>query len=143
MASFNLVVMTMNAGREAIAQQLVDGEPAIQIVGFSVGEGGYDPGDPATAIAIDPSDSLLVSQIFPVSGYEPYDATEWVNAFTPVIVCKLENSEGIGSLGEIGIWAQYVTGPSAGSDFLYAKAHFPLKVKTPYDAPTWRLAFPH
>lgn len=139
---YEFIAITTNAGRKAISHQLVDGEPAIQVVGFSVGEGGYEQADPKTATAPDPNSYQLENQIFPLQGYKEYDAVTWNNEFMPSFICVLEHNEGLGSIGEWGLWAKYVTGPQAGQEFLYAILHSPVIVKTSADRVVTRIYLP-
>lgn len=121
------------------AQMLVTGEPAYKIVKFSVGSGGFDPLDNSAALAPDPQATGLQSEIFD----NEYDAVEWINSFTPVFVCRLEQGEAVGQIGEIALWGEILSGPEAGEIFLVSLTHIPLYNKSTTDARTFRIVLPN
>lgn len=139
MAAFEPKTQLTTQARIARAMMLVTGEPSYKVVEFSVGSGGFDPLDNSAALAVDPGAEQLESESF----RDAVDDVEWINSFTPVFVCVLEQGEAVGQLGELGIWAQYLTGDRAGEKFLAAIVHFPLYNRTTTDHKVFRVVMPN
>jgi hypothetical protein len=111
------------------------GEPAIQISSFAVGTGGYSPSNPSVALSPDPAATALINEIFRSRNV----AREYLNLVTRVYVGVCNPGEAIGSLGEVGVFATYLTGPLAGTEFLFGLANMPMKSKTSSDLFTFRM----
>lgn len=137
MAFQPLATLTSQA-RVYRAQELTVGIGSVVIHNFSVGTGGYDPLDNTTALAPDPNDAALINQIF----VGEFAGIEWLNAFTPVFVCTLLGSEAIGLLGEVGLWAEVLTGPDTGLIYLHAILHIPAYPKISGDTKTFKFVLP-
>lgn len=136
--SYEVIAELTNEARSAFVSMLTTGVPAIEIVEFAVGGGGYDPSDPRTAIPPDPTATELIDEIF----RDTPDSIEWRSAFCPVFVCRLEQGEAIGSLGELGLFAVYLSGPNTGEKFLFGIGHMPMTPRTPEDVNVFRVPVP-
>jgi len=132
--AFEAIAITSNVGKQRLAQLLSTGK-AFQITSFVVGDGGHDPGDPTTALTPDPSDVTCSGALF---GPEVIDSSSVAAPFCPQFECILEVGEATGNVSSICLVATIVfngTDPvdEIGNTFLFAIAHFPLKVKTALD----------
>lgn len=137
--AFEYKATLTNLARQLRATQSVTGEPAWKIIGFSVGVGGFDPLDTTVALAPPVGAEEVESQIF---GIEKYDAVEWLNIYTPVFVCRLEQTEAVGQLGNLGLWAEITSGPDTGTQFLAVLVHYPAYNKTSAESKTFRIVLP-
>lgn len=129
MADFQVRPTVTDAARLAISSMIDTGEPALQISHFALGTGGYSPNNPAVALAPDPAATALINEIYRSNNVR----REYLDQFNRVYVGKSLAGEAIGALGEVGLFATYLTGPLAGQLFLFALANFPMKSKTPSD----------
>jgi len=131
--SNSIQALITNEGRELIARMMVEGL-SFHVTGFAVGLGGYDTSDPTQSTGPNPSASTLGSQLFPVSGTESIDLVEFPNASAISFLGRLETSEALGGLGEMGLFVTILDSPSmpseVGDEHLFALAHFPLQGKT-------------
>ena len=124
-----------NQGRELIAKSVL-GLLSFQLIGFKVGQDGYDyvTPKPTNAIPINPANTDLLSPVFPIAGYEPFVTIEtpFPNVVAPV--CRLNFSDANFGLGELGIWANVVSSSDGAypvsTKVMFALAHFPLLSKT-------------
>jgi hypothetical protein len=135
MSDFQTRPVITQQARAAISSMLSTGTPTIQISHFAVGTGGYSSANPAVALA--PSDSAtgLVNEIFRSNNV----LRENISPTQKIYVGQLSPNEGIGALGEVGIFATYLTGDLAGQIFLFAVANFPMKSKTQDDTLKFRM----
>ena len=129
MADFQVRPVLTDLARTNLGSMLDVGYPAFQITDFSVGLGGYSPANPTVAFPPDPSATGLINEIFRSVNV----SREALDQFSKVFVGNLDQSEGVGELGEVGLFATYLSGPLAGQKFLFGKANFPMKVKTAQD----------
>ena len=136
--SYVTIAEMTDEARTAYVSMLTTGEPAFQIVEFAVGQGGYDPSDPRTALPPDPTATELEDEIF----RDTYDEIEWRNQYCPVFVCKVEPGEVTGVIGEIGLFATYLSGPNVGQKFMFAVGHMPMTPRTPEDLNVFRVPVP-
>ncbi|TPG60128.1 hypothetical protein [Ewingella americana] len=125
-------------GRIYRCEELVTGQAAVKIVGFCVGTQGYDPNDVSTALTPDPTAESLENEVF----RDNYDSVEFLNLFTPVFVCVLEEAEAVGPVGEIGLLAEVVLGPDVGEVYIHAIMHTPQFNKTSDQTQTYRFTLP-
>jgi hypothetical protein len=130
----NIVATLTDAGRHALARSTA-GEIAFQATSFAVGRGGYNMANPVKIVAIDPGNTTLDDQFFPVfPTLQPITDIERPYPQTIVFNCRLASTDAVAGLGEIGIWATYLWSPGnpseVGTTFLFAAAHFPLSTKT-------------
>lgn len=131
--------------RELLARVTI-GQVTFQVVGFSVGRGGYDT-DPTQVIPLDTSLTALIDQVYPdVTGYQALQEMDQPTPTSAVYVCRLPNtpvpSNADYGLGELGLWAQILTSNNpaeVGQVFLFAVAHFPIRAKTNLDAWLYRV----
>jgi hypothetical protein len=129
-----------NRGRELMAKSVLS-LLSFQLIGFKVGQGGYDLSgpvpNPLVTTPVDPALTDLLYPIFPVVGYTPFVTidTPFPNIVAPV--CRLNSNECLYGLGEIGIWATILASSDIaypiGTNVMFAVAHFPLKAKTDRD----------
>lgn len=129
----NSIASITDLGRINFAR-VANGEISFNVKYFAVGRGGYSMADPVKIVPINPSDSALIDQFFPVSpGLKPVEKLEYPTETTVVVYCRLAAGEAIAGLGEVGMWAEiiYSTNPvEIGTKFLLAVAHTPLITKT-------------
>lgn len=138
MADFQNKVVITNEGRAAITKMLDTGTPAIQISHFAVGTGGYMPSNPTVVIPPDAAATSLINEIYRSNNV----ARESISNSIRVYVGKLNPGDAVGAIGEFGLFATYLTGPSAGTPnnvFLFALMHTPMKALTPEDSYIFRL----
>ena len=135
MSDFQTRPVITDAARAAISNMLANGTPTIQISHFAVGTGGYSPTNPSVALPPSSSQTGLQNEIFRSNNV----TRENISATQRVYVGQLGPSDGIGALGEVGIFATYLTGDLAGQVFLFAVANFPMKSKTQDDTLKFRM----
>ena len=135
MADFQTRPIVTNAARAAISSMINTGSPAIQISAFSVGTGGYSPVNPSVAQPPSSSATALQNEIFRSQSVSRVN----VDQFTLAYVCQLNPGDAIGALGEVGLWATYLTGSLQGQVFLFAYANFPMKSCTADDEMIFKL----
>lgn len=138
--AFSVIATVTDLGRQKMASGLITGK-SFQIDQFSVGSGGHDPLDPATALTPDPTVIACPSLVF---GPEPVDAATLVSQFCPEFTCRLEPNEAIAGLSDICllgtvIFSPLVDDPDIGASFLFAVGNFPLRVKTDVESLEFRV----
>ena len=138
--SFSVIATVTDIGRQKLASSLITGK-SFQIDQFSVGGGGHDPLDPATALTPDPTVTACPDLVF---GPEPIDAATLVSQFCPEFTCRLEPSEAIAPLSNICLLGTFIFSPlegdpEVGTSFLFALANFPLRVKTDVESLEFRI----
>lgn len=138
MSDFSTKVVITDAGRTAVASMIDTGTPAIQISHFAVGTGGYLPTNPMVALAPDPTATGLINEIFRTNNVARQQLSPSIRTY----IGELQPGDVVGAIGEAGLFATYLTGPSAGQVFLFALAHFPVKSFTPEDGYTFSLVVP-
>lgn len=110
-----------------IARGSTDGT-CLRALEFSVGRGGFDPFDYASATPVNPNSQVLDDEIF----RDEINQWEKPNERAVSFHCVLEQSEANETLGEIGIWAEIHNSPNVvenGTFILFAIGHFPMKAK--------------
>jgi hypothetical protein len=135
MADFQVKPVLTDQARLNLGSMLRIGYPAFQITHFGVGTGGYSASNPTVALSPNPSSSQLQHEIF----RSPNVTNENADEFSIVFVGQLGKSEGVGPLGEVGLYGTYLSGPAAGQVFLFAMANFPLQSKTPQESKKFRM----
>jgi hypothetical protein len=138
--AFTVISSITDVGRQRLASSLITGK-SFQIDQFSVGSGGHDPLDPATALTPDPTLSACPSTVF---GPEPIDAATLISQFCPEFTCVLAPNEAVAALSNICligtiIYSPLIGDPDVGSTFLFAIGNFPLRVKTDRESLTFRV----
>ena len=129
MSDFQVRPVLTDFARINLGSMLDVGYPAFQITEFAVGSGGYSPTNPTVALSPEPSASGLVNEIARSTNV----LRENLDQFSKVFIGNLAQAEGVGELGEVGLFATYLSGPLAGQKFLFGIANFPMKVKTAQD----------
>jgi hypothetical protein len=127
--------------RQLIARATI-GEVVYQVVGFSVGRGGYDIYDPVLVEPVDTAAQTLEDQVFPDAiNYAPFAAIEQPTTTSVMYACRLPSTPAPTNadygLGELGVWGKILVSnvPSeVNATFLFAAAHFPIRAKTYRDA---------
>lgn len=138
--AFSVVATVTDLGRQKLASALITGK-SFQIDQFSVGSGGHDPLDPATAFPPDPTVTVCPDEVF---GPETVDAATLVSQFCPEFTCRLDPNQAVASLSNICLLGTVIFSPLAGdpdvgTSFLFALANFPLRVKTDVESIEFRI----
>lgn len=125
------------------------GDVAFVAVGFSVGQGGYNPTDPVHIVPVDPTATTLIEQVYPAAtGFSPFQEIDTPGDASVVVYnCRLPAtpvaSNADYGLGEIGIWGQVLQSKSnpaeVGTYFLIAIGHMPIRCKTNRDVILFRV----
>ncbi len=113
--------------RRLTARGQTDGT-SIQISGFAVGRGGFDPTDYLAALPVNPDCTALEDQVFS----DVVDQVEWANQNCCVAYCCLETAEANQTLGEIAIFGRVANSPGDPVDdteIVMAIGHFPMLAK--------------
>lgn len=137
----DIIASLTDLGRGNFARA-ADGEISFKLVGFAVGNDGYNMSNPVLVLPITSSDTALANQVFPVSGLKALDSIEHPTPKTTVANCRIASSEAVSALGEIGLWAQIINSnipAEIGTTFLLAISHFPLSTKTNRQVVVYRL----
>jgi hypothetical protein len=139
--AFSVIASITDLGRQRLATSIMTGK-SFQIDQFSVGQGGHDTSDPATALTPDPAATACPSVVF---GPEPIDSASLVSQFCPEFICRLDPDEAISPLSNICllgtvIFSPIVGDPDVGTSFLFAVGNFPLRVKTDVESIEFRVA---
>lgn len=129
--SFSIIASITDLGRQRLASSLITGK-SFQIDQFSVGAGGHDLSDPATALTPDPTATSCPDVVF---GPEPIDAATLISQYCPEFTCRLGPTEAIAPLSNICLLGTIIFSPlpgdpDVGTSFLFAIGNFPLRVKT-------------
>jgi len=146
----DILAIIVDEGRTALAQTLANGL-SFHLTHFAVGTDGYDTAtvqSVTTATAPALLDTALGAQVFPIIPLlEPIDMYQLPNPQAMATLCRIEPTEGVAPLGEIGVWATVLdqgTAPVpfiAGYSFMFALAHFPLQAKTIKHTYLYRLIY--
>jgi hypothetical protein len=118
---------------------------AFQVKYFSISDGGYDPADPTTALAIDPAATTMPGVPFIVD--EVIDDYAWFSDMCPTFVCQVDKGQIVGTMSSIGLTAEVLwvgparpagapAAPALGYKFLYAVYNRPQLILTATDGPT-------
>lgn len=140
----SVVALITNTARTNLARQMVEGLAFI-VSRFQVGRGGYDPADPTQSTAPNPAAVALIDPIWPSpTTYHPIDSVEYPNNESVAWLCRLETTEALVGIGELGLWAQITASPlnpaEVGTWFLFAIAHMPMQAKAIQQVYGWRIA---
>jgi hypothetical protein len=138
MADFEEKIVITNVAKATLSSIIASGSPTFQISAFSVGTGGYLPRNPFIAVPPDPNATGLTNEIFRSQNVP----TENIGNSTKVYVCAIQPGDAVGALGELGLWATYLSGPNAGQVFLFAIQNFPVISITGNGSYTWRMVVP-
>lgn len=134
-----VVAAVTDQARQYMARSLTDGT-SFQIVEFAVGTSGYDPANPLSATAIDPTSTALDSEIFRDTIDQVETAT--LDGTAKSFVGRIARDELSAGIGEVGLFAEILSSPfplEVGTKFLFAIAHQPLNVKTDRHVVSYRI----
>lgn len=125
-----VVAAVTDLGRQFMARSLTDGT-SVRITHYAVGSSGYDPANPFSAVAVDPTATSLVSEVY----RDTIDLVETatLDATAKSFVARIAREELAAGIGEIALVATILSSPfpsEVGTQFLFAIAHQPLNVKT-------------
>lgn len=126
-----IIATITDTARSKFADMLYMGR-AFTVTSFVTGEGGHDPGDPATALTPDPAATTLPLQSF---GPKAIASKTLVSPYCVEYLCGLDALEAVGPLSNVGLIATFTYSPILGDPligetFLFCIANFPLVVKT-------------
>lgn len=130
-SSVSPVVATVtDLAREYLARSITDGT-SLRITHYAVGTSGYDPANPLSAIAVDPTATSLISEVY----RDTIDATETatLDGTAKSFVARIARDELAAGIGEIALFATILDSPfssEVGTQIMFAVAHQPLNVKT-------------
>lgn len=113
--------------RRLTARGHVDGT-SLQVSGFAVGRGGFDPTDYLACLPVNPDATALEDQVFT----DQVDRIEWANQSCCIAYCVLETGEANQTLGEIAILGRVANSPGDPVDdteIVMALGHFPMLAK--------------
>jgi hypothetical protein len=141
MAQFVIQAVVTNTAKERMAKNIAlqpDGGSFI-VDKFVLGNGGHDPGNPAVALAPDPTlGDTCTGEDCPSIQTTSKAITEVVYAtpVCPVFKCELAQGEYVGEFSQLLLLARVTTPGAAdeGEYFVFAVANSPLKVLAPVDA---------
>ncbi len=142
--AFDAFAVLTNEARRRTGEMWAYGT-SFQVLYFSVSEGGHDPGDPTTGIAVDPAATTMPGT--PFFGPEAIDEILWFNDVCPTFRCRVDSGEIVGNMSSIGLYADVVfvgpprpvgapVAPVLGYRFLYAVYNRPRLTLTATDGPT-------
>lgn len=137
-----LAIVTNN-GKARMAEMLATGKSFV-VDKFVIGDAGHDPLDPTIAITPDPSRDgcyCTVPSITVAGGCvfeDTIDSVSLTSAFCPVFTCILNPGEATGIVSSVCligtvIYSPDPLDPDLGTEFAFAIANFPIRVKTPPD----------
>jgi len=137
-----IIASLTDEGRTNFARVIL-GEISFVLKGFAVGRDGYDMSNPVKIVPIDGSLTDLIDQFFPTLGTrKAYELIENPTPKTVVVSCRLDSTEAVSGLGEIGLWAEIINSAvspaEVGTEFLLAVSHFGLQTKTLRQAVVYR-----
>jgi len=124
-----------NGGRTLLGRMMLEGL-SFAVCGFAVGTSGYDILDPTQSTGPPPGATALGTQIFPlpVPAKETVDLVEFPAVGAVSFLCRLETSEALAGLGELGLFVEILNSPlfpaEVGDIHLFALSHSPLQGKT-------------
>ena len=139
----NSVAILTDTARTNLARIVTEGLGFI-VSEFQAGRGGYDVNDPTQATSPNPAAVALDDPVYPTpTTYAPLDETTYPNNSAVSFLCRLEATEAIHGLGELGLWATITASPlfpaEVGTRFLFAIAHTPMQGKTLQHTYGWRI----
>lgn len=108
---------------------------------FGISASGHDPNDPSIALAVDPSATVMPGGA-PLFGPELIDEYKFQADYCAVYVARIEESEYIGDLSSIGLFAEVTaqldpSDPPVGTQFLAAVYNRPLLSIISIDSPVF------
>jgi hypothetical protein len=128
--AYSAVAQLTNLARQRLAQALATGKSFV-VDRFVVGSGGHDVLDPTIALTPDPT-----AVICPLTTFGPKLVTSatLVSPFCPQFVCDLAGDEAVGPISDICllgtiIYSPIPNDPELNTQFLFAQANTPLRVK--------------
>ena len=127
--AFSVVTVVTNTAKQKISEMILNGK-GFKIIEFETGEGGHDPLNSNLALTPDPTLTELPSKTFGPKAIE--DAV--IDSFNVAITVKLEESEAIGNMSNLGLIAEIVSSPTVGdpdigTKFLFSIGNMPLRPK--------------
>jgi hypothetical protein len=142
--SFDAFAVMTNEAKRRTGEMWAYGT-SFKVLYFSVSDGGYDPADPTTALAIDPATTTMPG--VPILSYEVVDSVAWFSDMCPTFVCQIDKGQLIGTMSSIGLYADILfvgparppgapAAPALGYRFLYAVYNRPRTPLTATDGPT-------
>jgi hypothetical protein len=150
MANFEAIAIVTNSGKARIANLLATGKSFV-IDRFVVGDQGHDPIDNTIALTPDPARSgcYCSSESITVVGGCKYEGlvsdVTFNNSTCPVFHLEIEPGVATGTISSVCligtiVYSPTVGDPEIGTQFLFAIANFPIKVKTPQERFDYTLA---
>lgn len=139
--SASITAFVTDLGRQYTARVFM-GQVVFQAVGFSVGRGGYQMGDPTQVVPITGAETGLVDPVYPnsIGGIQAFDGIESPTVAARVYDCRLPATPAPSNadygLGEIAIWATILVSnvpAEVGTTFMWALGHMPIRAKTNTD----------
>lgn len=134
-----VVAAVTDLARQYLARALTDGT-SVRVTHFAVGTSGYDPANPLSAVAVDPTSTSLISEVF----RDTIDLVETatLDGTAKSFVGRIARDELEAGIGEIGLVATILNSPfpfEVGTQFLFAVAHQPLNTKTNKHVTSYRI----
>lgn len=134
-----VVASVTELARQYLARSITDGT-SIRITHYAVGTSGYDTANPLSAVAVDPSATSLVSEVY----RDTIDLVEsaTLDGTSKSFVARIGREELAAGIGEIALLAQILDSPfpfEIGMLFPFAIAHQPLNVKTVNHVTSYRI----
>jgi len=142
--AYEAQISVTNIAKQYTAQGWAYGTSFI-VKWFQISDGGHDPSDPTTALAVDPAATVMPGDP-PTFGPEPIDDIEWQTISCPTFVCTINQGEYTGGLSSIALVAEIIdagisrpsgapAAPSVGDTFLFGIYNRPLLIITATDGP--------
>jgi hypothetical protein len=142
--AYECIAIPTNEAKQRISLMTMYGT-SFRVDYFGITDGGHNPSDPRTALAVDPSDPQMPGGA-PLFGPELIDDKILRADYCPTFVCKILKGEYTGDMSSIGLFAEIVyvdpsdpDPPTLGYQFLYAVCNRPLLVLIGQDAPTFNV----
>ena len=138
--ALSIVAALTDTARTKLADMLSTGR-SFTVNSFVVGQGGHDPGDPATALTPNPTVTTLPQQLF---GPKSITSKNLTTPFCVQFICLLDDTEAVGPISNVGLLATInyspIPGdPLVGETFLYAISNMPLQYKTHAETKTYQI----
>ena len=142
--AYEAQAVVTNLAKEYTAQGWAYGTSFI-VKWFQISDGGHDPNDITTALAVDPAATVMPGHP-PDFGPEPIDSIEWESLTCPTFVCTINQGEFTGGLSSVALVAEITDvgiarpagappAPTLGTSFLFCVYNRPLLILTATDGP--------
>ena len=141
MSTFEALAIVTNSGKARMAQLIAEGK-AFKVDRFVIGDQGHDPTDNTIALTPDPARTgcYCSPEGNTVAGGCVYEGLIYSTSFNsstcPVFKIILAKGQATGVVSSVCLLGTIVYSPTPndpeiGTQFLYAIANFPIKVKIP------------